>query len=92
MVASTASPAWTISMTTRGRRRLAASSAERMGADDARSRPRAGEEVIDLRGRAVEDGDAVAVVGHVEDEVLTHDGQADQADVGVGAHSGTGDA
>ena len=40
------------------------------------------DEVVDLRGGAVEDGDGEAVALHVQDEVLAHHGQADQADVG----------
>ena len=39
-----------------------------MRAGYARSGRGAGEEGVDLLGRPVEDGDAVAVVGHVEDE------------------------
>ena len=34
-----------------------------------------------LRGGAVVNGDAIAVPFHVEDQVLAHDGQADEADV-----------
>ena len=44
----------------------------------------AGGERLGHRRRAVVDGDAVAVVGEVEDQVLAHDGQADEPDVGVG--------
>jgi hypothetical protein len=40
-----------------------------------------GEEVIDFRDGAVEDGHFEAMVIHVEDEVLTHYGEADEADV-----------
>ena len=39
------------------------------------------DKLIDLAGGAVEDGDAVAVVLHVEDEVLSHHGKADQSDI-----------
>ena len=48
------------------------------------------DEVVDLRRGAVEDGDGVAVALHVQDEVLAHHGQADQADVGGLAGSGHG--
>ena len=57
---------------------------ERVGAGDARPGRRTGEELVDPGGRPVVDDDPVAVVGHVEDEVLAHDGQADQADVAGG--------
>ncbi len=40
-----------------------------------------GDEVVDLGDGAVEDGDLESVVVHVEDEVLSHDGKADQADI-----------
>ena len=33
------------------------------------------------RGRAVEDRDGKAVVGHVENKILAHDGQADESDI-----------
>ena len=42
-----------------------------------------GEEVIHLRGGAVVDDDGVAVVVHVEDEILAHDGQSDETDVSL---------
>ena len=43
----------------------------------------AGHELLRLGGSAVEDRDAVAVLVHVQDEVLSHHGKADQADVGL---------
>ena len=43
-----------------------------------------GDEVVDLRNRAVEDGDFEAVVVHVENEILTHDGEADESDITCG--------
>jgi hypothetical protein len=39
------------------------------------------QETIDLGNCAVEGNDGEAVVGHVEDQVLTHDGQADEAKI-----------
>ncbi len=41
------------------------------------------DEVLGFRGRAVEDGNAEAVVGDVEGEVLSHHGEADETDVGL---------
>ena len=40
------------------------------------------DERVDLGRRAVEHGDGETVALHVQDEVFTHHGQADQADVG----------
>jgi hypothetical protein len=40
------------------------------------------DEVLGLRGRAVVDGNAEAVVGDVQREVLPHHGEADETDVG----------
>src|SRR5262249_30963815 len=43
----------------------------------------------DLRSGAVEDGDGEAFALHVEDKVLAHHGEADEADVcGSAAHGG----
>lgn len=39
------------------------------------------DEVLDFADGAVEGYDGEAVVGHVEDEVLAHDGQADEAEI-----------
>src|SRR5437773_273415 len=39
------------------------------------------EEIVDLRNRAVEHGHLIAVVVHVQDQVLTHNGQSNQCDV-----------
>ncbi len=58
---------------------------DRMAADDTLPLGPAGEEIIDLRGRAVEDGHGVAAAFDVEDKVFTHDRQADQADVRGGS-------
>src|SRR6185369_14639516 len=39
------------------------------------------EEIVHLADRAVEHGDMKAVVFHVEDEILTHDGEPDETNV-----------
>ena len=41
--------------------------------------------VVDLRGRAVKDGDLVTAALHVQDQVFAHHGQTDQADVACGS-------
>src|SRR5262249_22662775 len=51
-------------------------------ADDVLAPGPAARELVHAGGGAVEDGDGEAVALHVQDEVLAHDGQADQADVG----------
>lgn len=56
-------------------------------ADHVRARGGAGQKGVGLRGGAVVHGHGVAVVVHVEHEVLAHDGQADEADVS-GGHVG----
>ncbi len=50
-------------------------------ADDLGALGFVGQEVVHFGDGAVEDGHLEAVVVHVEDEVLSHDGEADQADV-----------
>ena len=40
-----------------------------------------GEKLIDLRRRAVEDCHRVAVVVHVQNQILPHHGEADQTDI-----------
>ena len=42
------------------------------------------QEAVDLADGAVEGDDGEAVVGHVEDQVLAHDGQADEAEISSG--------
>ena len=81
MIWSTASPALTMSMTRRGRLEQADEFFNGVRADDLRALGLVGDEVVDLGDGAVEDGDLEAVVVHVEDEVLAHDGQADEADI-----------
>ena len=54
---------------------------QRVGAENLRALGLVGEEVVHLRGGAVVGHDGEAVVVHVEDEVLAHDGQADQCDI-----------
>ena len=39
------------------------------------------EEVVDFGDGPVEDGHVVAVVIHIEDQILAHDGEADQSDI-----------
>ena len=52
-----------------------------VAADDPLPLGPAGEEVIDPRQRAVVHGNRVAVALHIKHQVLTHDSQADQADI-----------
>jgi len=52
-----------------------------VSADDVGALGFVGEEVVDLGGGAVEYGHFEAVVVHIEDEVLSHDGEADEADI-----------
>ena len=59
----------------------------RVGANDRLALGFVLEEVIDLRDGAVVRTDGVSVIGHVQDEVLAHDGQADEANVGTGSES-----
>jgi hypothetical protein len=40
-----------------------------------------GQKVVHLRHGAVENGHFEAVIVHVEDKILSHDGKADQADI-----------
>jgi hypothetical protein len=54
---------------------------DRVSADDVGAFGFVGEEIVDFGNGAVEDGHFEAVVIHVENEVLTHHGKADQADV-----------
>ena len=44
------------------------------------------DELLHLGGRSIVNADGIAVVGHVQDQVLAHDGQADEADVGLFWH------
>lgn len=60
------------------------------GGDDVCSLCGGGHEVICLFRGAVVDGDDIAVVVHVEDDVLAHDGQADEADISDCGHCGGG--
>ena len=50
-------------------------------ADDVGAFGFVGEEVVDLGGGAVEYGDFEAVVVHIEDKILSHDGKSDEADI-----------
>ena len=82
MKSSTALPALTISMILRGRFSRPTSSSMEC-APRMVSRPLACvvEELVHLGNGAVEADHGEAVVVHVEDQVLAHDGQADQCDV-----------
>jgi hypothetical protein len=65
-----------------------------MGADDLGAFGFVGEEVVDFGDGTIEDGHFEAVVIHVEDEILTHYGEADEADVTSGVwhmNSGNGE-
>ena len=55
-----------------------------MSADDLGSLGFLADEVVHFGYGAIEDGDFIAVVIHIEDEILAHDGQANQADVTTG--------
>ena len=59
---------------------------QRMGADDLRALGFAAEKLIHPGDRAVEHGHGEAVVIHVEDEVLAHDGQTDQSNISLSFH------
>jgi hypothetical protein len=59
---------------------------QRMGADDLGALRLVGEEGVHLVNRAVEGHDGEAVVVHVQDQVLAHDGQADDGDVSARFH------
>ncbi len=52
-----------------------------VGADNLGALGFVGEEVVHLGNGAVEDGNFEAVVVHVEDKILSHDGEADEADI-----------
>ena len=55
-------------------------------ADDVRALGLVGEEVVHLRRGAVVGHDGEAVVVHVEDQILAHDGQADDCDIACRFH------
>lgn len=61
---------------------------DRLGANDVGALSLVGEEVVHLAGGTVVGADGEALVVHVEDQVLTHDGKADEADIGnsLGRH------
>jgi len=43
------------------------------------------EEVVDLGGGAVEGNDVETVISSIEDQVLAHNGQADEAEISAGS-------
>ena len=59
---------------------------ERVAADELLALRAAGDELVDLARRAIEDGDAIAAALDVEGQVLAHHGEADQADVALLRH------
>ena len=52
-----------------------------MGADNRRALGFVIEELVHFGNGSIEDGHAVAVVIHVEDQILAHDSEANQPDV-----------
>src|ERR1043165_4740336 len=60
---------------------------EGMSADDVSAFGFLVEKVVHLRDGAIESDHGEAVVVHVEDEVLAHDGEADECDVSFGVHN-----
>ena len=58
----------------------------RVGADDVGAFGFFVEEVVHLRDGAVEGDHGEPVVVHVQDEVLAHDGQADEGNVSIWFH------
>ncbi len=83
MNSSTGLPALTMSMTRRGRLQQADHFLDGVRADDVGALGFVGEEIVHLGDGAVEGHDGEAVVVHVQNEVLAHDGQADQCDVSL---------
>ena len=57
-----------------------------MGADDPGAPGRSGEEVVDPGGGAIEDGHRIAVIVHIEDQILAHHRQSDETDIGSCGH------
>ena len=78
---STVSPALTISMTRRGRLSRPANSSMEWAPTTCGSLGFVGQKVVHFGDGAVEDGNFEAVVVHVEDKILSHDGEADEADI-----------
>ncbi len=61
---------------------------DRVGADDVRALRLIDEKLVYLGHGAVVDGHDEAVVVHIENQVLAHHGEADEADVGRGGGHG----
>jgi hypothetical protein len=74
-------PAFTIIMTLRGPLQRLHELLERVRADDLLALRAAVHEVVDLRGGAVVARDREAAALHVQDQVLAHHGEPDEADV-----------
>ena len=86
MNSSTGLPALTSIMTRRGRLSFPTISSIEWAPDDLGALGFLGQELVDLGDGAVVGDDGEAVVVHVEDEVLAHDGQADEGDVALRFH------
>ena len=86
MNSSTGLPALTIIMTRRGRLSMRDHFRDGMRADDLGALGFVGEEVVHLRDGAVVGDDGEAVVVHVQNQILAHDGQADECDIAFRFH------
>ena len=86
MNSSTGLPALTMSMTRRGFLSRPTISCERMRAEDLGALGFVVEEIVHLGDGAVEGHDGEAVVVHVQNQILAHDGQPDQCDVSFWFH------
>ena len=86
MNSSTGLPALTSIITRRGFLSWATISAMECAPMHFRALRLVGEKMIHLRRGAVVGHDGEAVVVHVEDQILAHDGQTDQCDVSLWFH------
>ena len=75
-----------MSITRRGFLSSAGHFLERMRADDLGALGFVVEEIVHLGNGAVEGHDGEAVVVHVQNQILAHDGQPDQCDVSLRFH------
>ena len=85
MNSSTGLPALTMSMTRRGRLSRRDHLLERVGAEDAGCPWLRWPGIVHLGDGAVVGHHGEAVVVHVQNQVLAHDGQADHSDVSFGS-------
>ena len=86
MNSSTGLPALTMSMTRRGRLEQADHFLEGMRAEDVGAFGFVGEEVVHLGDGAVEGDHGEAVVVHVQNQILAHDGQTNHSNVSFWFH------